>query len=171
MRILFVCTGNICRSPTAERLTAAYAAANARSDLTAHSAGTRAPVGRPMDPAAAEVLTELGGDPHGFAARRLTPDVAHDADLIVAMSEGHRSVVLNSAPRMLRRTFTLIEAARLHELSGASTVADLAEARVQFPTSGPQDIMDPVGSSAATFSAIGTQISELLAPLLQSLRD
>ena len=169
MRILFVCTGNICRSPTAERLTAAYAAEHSTGGLTAHSAGTRAPVGRPMDPAAADVLTGLGGDPHGFAARRLTPHVASDADLVVTMSTGHRAAVLASAPHMLRRTFTLIEAARLQELGGGSTVADLAEARVRFPPSGPQDIIDPVGRSAATFSAVGTQISELLRPLLHAL--
>lgn len=166
MRILFVCTGNVCRSPTAERLTAAYAAANALAELTAHSAGTRAPVGRAMDPAAADVLTRLGGDPSGFAARRLTPDLARDADLILAMSAEHRTAVLLAAPQMLRRTFTLAEAARLRGLCDAATVADLADARARFPAAGPEDILDPVGRSAATFEAVGRQIAELLPPLL-----
>ncbi|WP_420751062.1 hypothetical protein [Rhodococcus sp. O3] len=40
MRVLFVCTGNICRSPTAELLTTSFAAEGGRPGLTAHSAGT-----------------------------------------------------------------------------------------------------------------------------------
>ena len=47
MRVMFVCTGNICRFPTCERLAAAYAAAqNEIIDFTASSAGTRAVIGR-----------------------------------------------------------------------------------------------------------------------------
>ncbi|WP_068154499.1 protein tyrosine phosphatase [Rhodococcus phenolicus] len=169
MRVLFVCTGNICRSPTAELLTAAYAAESGRADLTAHSAGTRALVGHGMEPTAAEVLQQLGGDPVGFAARRLTPNIAEDADLVLTMSRRHRSAVITAAPRMMRVTFTLREAARVQQASGASTVAELTAARVQNTAPGPDDITDPMGRDEETFATVGTEIADLLFPLLSRL--
>ncbi|MGI8646044.1 MAG: low molecular weight phosphotyrosine protein phosphatase, partial [Nocardioides sp.] len=72
-RLGLVCTGNICRSPTAERVTRAFAVKHGLSRLTASSAGTRAVVGYGMEPTAAEVLRTLGGDPKGFRARQLSP--------------------------------------------------------------------------------------------------
>jgi len=170
MRILYVCTGNICRSPTAERLTVAYAAEAGRDDLSAHSAGTRAMVGYGMEPTAALVLQQLGGDPTGFAARRITPAVAEDADLIITMSERQRGKVIQLAPRKMRVTFTLPEAARVHSESGAQTVAELATARAQSSAPGPEDIVDPIGRDEETFVAVGTEIADLLLPLLAGLR-
>lgn len=170
MRILFVCTGNICRSPTAERLTTAFAAESGRDDLDAHSAGTRAVVGHGMEPTAALVLQQLGGDPEGFVARRLTPEIAEDADLVLTMSEQHRGDVITLAPRMMRVTFTLPEAARVQQASGAASVAELAEARAQFPASGPEDIVDPIGRDEETFVAVGSEIADLLLPLLARIR-
>ena len=170
MRILFVCTGNICRSPTAERLTTAFATESGRDDLTAHSAGTRAGVVYGMHPTAALVLQQLGGDPEGFVARRLTPAIAEDADLILTMTEKHRGEVIKLAPRMMRVTFTLPEAARVQQESGAASVAELAAARTQFPASGPEDIVDPIGRDEETFVQVGSEIADLLLPLLARIR-
>ncbi|MGW0017489.1 arsenate reductase/protein-tyrosine-phosphatase family protein [Rhodococcus sp. NPDC003382] len=171
MRVLFVCTGNICRSPTAELLTTAFAAEAGRPDLTAHSAGTRALVGHGMESTAALVLQQLGGDPHGFTARRLTPAIAEDADLVLTMSEAHRSAVITAAPRMMRVTFTLREAARLQQASGASTVAELSAARVHATAPGLDDITDPIGCDEETFATVGSEIADLLLPLLTRIRD
>lgn len=170
MRVLFVCTGNVCRSPTAERLTTAYAAEAGRPDITAHSAGTRAMVGYGMEPTAALVLQQLGGEPDGFVARRLSPEIAQDADLILTMSEKQRGAVIKLAPRMMRVTFTLPEAARVQQASGAETIAELAAARTQFPASGPEDIVDPIGRDEETFVAVGSEIADLLLPLLARIR-
>src|SRR3954468_20311151 len=70
LHVLFVCTGNICRSPTAERLALAYSAGSNFENFTASSAGTRAVTGHPIEPVAACVLEKLGGDASDFAARR-----------------------------------------------------------------------------------------------------
>ena len=113
MHIVFVCTGNICRSPTAERLAIAYAGEHGIPDFTASSAGTRAVIGRPIHKDAAVVLEKLRGDASSFAARQLTYKVASSADLIVTMTRDHRDIVLEAAPRQIQRTFTLTEAARL----------------------------------------------------------
>src|SRR4051795_5389163 len=64
--VLFVCTGNICRSPIAERLLAARLP---DPSIRAASAGTRAMVGYGIDQTAAHVLRRLGGEPDGHGAR------------------------------------------------------------------------------------------------------
>jgi protein-tyrosine phosphatase len=92
MHLLFVCTGNICRSPPAERLTRAYAEHHGLSAMTASSAGIRAVVGYGMEPTAARVLIELGGDPRGFRARQLSTAMVDEADLVLTMSIRQREV-------------------------------------------------------------------------------
>jgi protein-tyrosine phosphatase len=164
---LFVCTGNICRSPTAERLAAAYATELEISDFIAGSAGTRAVINHPIHPDAAPVLEKLGGDASNFAARQLTPRIASDADLVLTMTQAHRAAVLELAPRQLRRTFTLIEAARLAAEFGPDDLSDLPRLRAHLPADEALDITDPIGQDPDVFSAVGSQIAELLPPVLE----
>jgi len=170
MHILFVCTGNICRSPTAERLAAAYAAEHGMPEMWASSAGTRAVIGHPVHPDAAIVLEELGGDASDFAARQLKPKIAADADLIIAMTSAHRDTVLETAPRQLQRTFTLTEVARLASLDGADTLAELAALRPHLTANDIADIPDPIGQSPEVFAAVGAQIASLLPPIVELCR-
>jgi len=174
MHVLFVCTGNICRSPTAERVTRAFAVKHGLSRLTASSAGTRAVVGYGMEPTAAEVLRTLGGDPKGFRARQLSPANVDDADLILTMTTRHRDKVLAASPRAMRRTFTLLEAGRLLAIPMAAetVVQRLAQARGQ-QTHGERvdDIGDPIGLDDGTFEAVGAQVVEALRPLLHALAE
>jgi protein-tyrosine phosphatase len=170
LHVLFVCTGNICRSPTAERLAAAYAARIQLADFTASSAGTRAMVAHPIHRDAALVLEKLGGDVSGFAARRLTPKIASDADLVLTMTTAHRDVVLELAPRQLHKTFTLIEASRLVSEGSARTVADMAALRSHFAAHDPSDVTDPIGQSAEVFATVGSMIADLLPPVLELCR-
>ena len=169
MHILFVCTGNICRSPTGERLTQAFAEEAGIADLTASSAGTRALIGHPVEPTAALVLEGLGADPTNFRARRLSTAIASEADLILAMTERHRDKVLALAPTQFKRTFTLREAARLAEESDATTVAELAVARPRYHIQESEDVADPIGADAETFHAVGLEIATLLGPLLRRI--
>jgi len=170
MHILFVCTGNICRSPTAERLAAAYAAQHAIPDFTASSAGTRALIGHPIHRDAAAVIEELGGDSSDFAARQLKAKIASTADLIITMTGVHRDFVLEMAPRQLWRTFTLTEAARLASMEGVETLADFAALRSHLTANDIADIPDPIGQSPEVFAAVGAQIAELLPPILEVCR-
>ena len=168
--VLFVCTGNICRSPTAERLASALGAEFQIPDFAASSAGTRAVIGHPMHPDAAGVLENLGGDPSGFAARQLTPRIALSADLVIAMTRAHRDAVLELAPRQLHRTFTLTEAARLVSEFGAQDVQGLAALRPQLRHGDAADIPDPIGQDPDFFTRIGSMIAELLPPILELCR-
>lgn len=171
LHVLFVCTGNICRSPTAERLAAALGAELGIPDFTASSAGTRAVIGYPMHPDAARVLADLGGDPSDFAARQLTAKIASGADLVLTMAREHRDAVLEQAPRQLHRTFTLNEAARLVTEFGARDVKDLSALRPQLRQDDATDIPDPIGEDSAFFDRIGFMISELVRPVIELCRQ
>jgi protein-tyrosine phosphatase len=171
LHVLFVCTGNICRSPTAERLAVAYRAQAQVPDFLAASAGTRAVIGHPIHADAALVLESLGGDSSDFAARQLNSKIASAADLVLTMTRAHRDAVLEQAPRQLRRTFTLTEAARLVSEYGARSVEDLAALRPHMAAAEFADILDPIGQSADVFVSIGSQIAELLPPILELCRS
>ncbi|WP_333563767.1 arsenate reductase/protein-tyrosine-phosphatase family protein [Mycolicibacterium sp. BiH015] len=167
---MFVCTGNICRSPTAERLAAAYGAQLEIPDFMVSSAGTRAVIAHPIHHEAALVLTSLGGDASNFAARQLTTRIASTADLVITMTKAHRDRVLELAPNRLKRTFTLSEAARLASDHGAQSISDLVDLRPLLTSDGSADVPDPIGQSAEVFAEIGSHIAELLVPVMELCR-
>ncbi|NLE82179.1 MAG: protein tyrosine phosphatase [Rhodococcus sp.] len=172
MHVLFVCNENVCRSATAERITAAFAEESGATDLVASSAGTQATAGKPMEKTAAAVLEGLGGDPTGFTARAITEKIAGDADLVLTMTEDNRDDVLKLAPSQSKKTFTLKEAARLAEASGATTVADLDAARTKHKAStSPENVADPTGSDEDTYLTVGSEIAELVGALTRSVRS
>lgn len=116
--ILMVCTGNICRSPGAERLLALELSQLELPDglpIKIRSAGMRGWDAAPMDEAAAAALTACGGSAEGFVSRRLTEPMAESADLILTATKDHRSEVVELSPRSLRKTFTMKELAHLVE--------------------------------------------------------
>jgi protein-tyrosine phosphatase len=115
IRILTVCTGNICRSPVAERLLQAGLDQVKPGAFRVRSAGTRAMVGEPAQAGSARIITTYGGTSEGFAARQLTPAILRDTDLVLTMAARHRGEVLQLDPSLLRRTFTIREFARMLE--------------------------------------------------------
>jgi len=170
VHILFVCTGNICRSPTAERLATAYIAHHRIPDFAASSAGTRAVIGHPIHPDAAVVLKKLGGDSSNFAARQIKSKITSNVDLIITMTKEHRDIVLEAAPRQLQRTFTLTEAAALASMDAAQTLSDLAVLRPHLASQEQADIPDPIGQSPQCFEMLGSRIADLLPPILELCR-
>jgi protein-tyrosine-phosphatase len=175
--VLFVCTGNICRSPVAERLARTYADAVLGADAASmqlESAGTRAVVGSGVHPHSATVLTGLGGCSGGFVARQLTDAMVVDADLTLGLTRAHRREALKRSPRGLSRTFTLLEAADLASLiprdavlPGAtfadrcrSLVRHMAAARAHRASDAHDDIPDPVGESLGFHEEVGDAIAD-----------
>ncbi|GAB3365786.1 low molecular weight phosphatase family protein [Modestobacter lapidis] len=184
--MLFVCTGNICRSALAERLARAYldeALGDEAGAIRLMSAGTQAVVGDGVHPDTALVLAGFGGDPAGHTARQLVDDMAIDADLTLALTRQHRRVVLKAAPRALARTFTLREASDLVALVGEdvdlpgdtlaercrSLVKQLAATRSRRSKDADDDIPDPIGESPEVQQQVGDLIVESLVPLLDRL--
>lgn len=130
IRILTVCTGNICRSPVAERLLQAGLDQVQPGAFRVRSAGTRAMVGEPVQPLSADMIRTYGGTPDGFAARQLTPAILRDTDLVLTMAAKHRGEVLQMDASLLKRTLTIREFARMLEIleqrdGTASAPADL----------------------------------------------
>ena len=79
----------------------------------AHSAGTHALVGAPIDTSTAVVLGEFGLDPSLHSGTQFEPRMAADADLVLTAQRKHRDLIIGKIPSTFRRTFTLKEFARL----------------------------------------------------------
>ncbi len=184
--VLFVCTGNICRSPIAERLTRAFLDEAVGADealVRIESAGTRAVVGSGVHPDSSAVLTSLGGDPGGFVARQLTDGHAAVADLTLTLTRAHRRSVLNRAPRALSRTFTLREAADIVAALGddleppgddfteraRAFVKAMAGARSHRHSGDADDVRDPIGRPIEVHEEVGELIAASLLPVLRRL--
>jgi protein-tyrosine phosphatase len=112
LRVLFVCTGNICRSAIAEQV---FRARYRGENIEFSSAGVGALVGRGMPEQAAEISRKLGGVPDAHAARQITKEMIAESDLVIALSREHRSEIVRTHPRSNRYTFTLREFARVLE--------------------------------------------------------
>jgi protein-tyrosine phosphatase len=136
VRILTVCTGNICRSPVAERLLQAGLDQVLPGGFEVASAGTRAMVGDPIQPLSADIVRTFGGNPEGFAARQLTPKILRGVDLVLTMTSGHRGEVLQLDASLLKRTFTIREFARMLD------VLDERDASSQPPAAAASDMPD-----------------------------
>src|SRR4051794_40026883 len=116
-RVLFVCTGNICRSPMGQamltsRLRASLGAA-AGDLVEVTSAGTYGLGGHPIEPDALVVLDERGVAPAGSAARGMAKAPLEDPGLVLTAPGEHRGAGVPMQPRGSRQTFTLGEFARL----------------------------------------------------------
>lgn len=115
-RVLYVCTGNICRSPMAEVLTRAglhERLGAAAQRVVVDSAGTWGQTGRPMEPYALRTLAAYGLSGTDFRARELAATHVAAADLVLAATREHRAAAVVLLPRAAARTFTLREFARL----------------------------------------------------------
>jgi protein-tyrosine-phosphatase len=89
MNILFVCSGNTCRSPMAEALARKIAARRGIEDLNVSSAGTNAWDNVPATDEALLVGMEREIDLTPHRARKLTSEIVSEADLIFVMTPGH----------------------------------------------------------------------------------
>lgn len=169
MNILFVCTGNICRSPIAERLLDARARTAGLSAIRSASAGTRAMVNHPIHPASADALTALGGDPSNFRARQITKGIVLASDVILTMTNSHRDAVLGLAPQALSKTFLLTEASALIARFGACTFLELHNFRSHLRRGERPDIPDPIGLDPDYHSRVALQIDECLCAIVSLL--
>src|SRR5467141_2912748 len=137
--VLFVCTGNICRSPLASSLLE-RALKERGLDLTVSSAGTGAWDGAPASEGAYLVGLERGLDLSGHRARLLTRELVDQADLILTMARHHR--------------------ARVDELGGEGRVFVLGEYAGREGDSA--EISDPFGGDLDVYRDTCVELEALL---------
>lgn len=149
VRVVFVCTGNICRSPMAESMARrAFHDAGIGDEVTVSSVGTGGwHVGNGMDPRAAAELESHGFDTAHSAAQLSGSD--HSADLVVALDSGHRSHLLAEG----------VDAERVRMLRAYEPGAD-----------GP-DVADPYYGDHSGFTITRVQIAAALPGLVAEVRD
>ncbi|MFE0459809.1 protein-tyrosine-phosphatase [Kitasatospora sp. NPDC058965] len=190
-RILFVCTGNVCRSPIAERLTRheldARLDARAAGRILVESAGTWGHEGAPMEAHAATVLGEYGVDSRNFAGRELLDEHVVLADLVLTATLDHRAQVISMGHAAGLRTFTLKEFTRLVRLIDPATlpavgqgaeVAERGRALVRAAaalrgwrpaTPEADEVDDPYGAPIGMFRNCGEEIFDALDPVVTAL--
>lgn len=99
VHVIFVCWGNICRSPMAERVARAFAEQQGLDDVTFTSAGVSSEeTGHPIDARAQRVLTAHGYDASGHRAHRITAADIASADLVIGLEQLHVDRMRSLAP-------------------------------------------------------------------------
>jgi protein-tyrosine phosphatase len=149
--ILFVCTGNTCRSPLAEGLCRKFLADRLGCSVeelpekgyTVLSAGLAALEGGPAAPESVEVARMYGADLESHASQPLTDELLANADYVITMTQSHRDSILFARP-------------------------DVAE-RVSLLSNLEADIADPIGGGWKEYVTCGEEIARHLQALLDQL--
>lgn len=108
-KLLFVCSGNTCRSPLAEGIAKKIFPEELLTKVAISSAGSSAVDGHPASPLAVEVAGKGSIDLSGHRARLLDRSLVKDADLIITMGAKHRETVGVIDPAALRYTYLLTD--------------------------------------------------------------
>jgi protein-tyrosine-phosphatase len=169
VKVLFVCTANICRSPSAEALARAIGPAGVQFS----SAGTHAVDGQPINPEMVAVLP-VDVETSAFRSRRLTPALVEQADLVVTMEAAHRTFVLDDQPQAFRKVFTFGQLARAMEAAPAGLEPTVLLAHVGA-TSGHADpaldVPDPYRRGTEAAAGCVARLQMLLRTVLPALSE
>lgn len=188
MRILFVCTGNTCRSPMAEGLLRKLARERGL-DVQVRSAGVAAMEGAPISRHAEAVLRDHG-IADSFASTPLYAELAEWADLILTLTQGHKRQVVHTYPGTAEKIYTLKEfvendekvLTEREELQRLITDRELARVLGREWTAAEErrlnelerrmpvyDISDPFGGSRNDYDRTAAEIRASLEKLIAKL--
>ena len=148
--VVFVCTGNTCRSPMAEHLFRHLLAQRLKCTpeeledrgVLVFSAGVAAATGAPASPEAVETLRQRGMTLEGHEAQQINDQLVRHADLLLTMTQGHRHAVVEHWPEAASRTFLLCR---------------------------DQDVADPIGGPLEAYRRCADQIQQCLQPWVEQV--
>lgn len=109
MNILFVCTGNTCRSAMAEGMLKAMLKEKGMDHIHVSSAGILAASGEGASLPSISVMSEIGVDLKNHRARQVSTKLVKEADLILTMTEGHKNAIQSWEPSVWKKIYTLKE--------------------------------------------------------------
>ncbi len=168
MRVLFVCTANICRSPLASALFAKAAHEMGTPGALSASAGFLEG-GRPVHEHVVTILDGLAVDVSRKQSQKLSPDLVEKADLILTMTSEHARGVVSRFPRAISDVYTLrhfgtLVTPRPEGVSTADWLRDLnsANRRAYLGDDAMLDIEDPIGHPYKAFSELAVELENAI---------
>lgn len=146
--LLFVCTGNTCRSPLAYVLARAALAEAGVAGWSVDSAGISAAPGWPASAEAVDVARTAGLDLSSHRSKALTPDLLKRADLVLVMTEHHKRTLTAAVPDAADKIHTIRE---FVSQSG--------------------DVSDPFGRGMDYYRRTAQELSELMPLLVAKIKE
>ena len=151
--ILFVCSGNACRSPMAEGLLKKKLYPEFLKKVEIESAGTLGLIGSSATPMAIQVAQEKGVDISSHQSKPLTKELIEKADLILVMADHHKEFLRNNFPNSIDKVFLLTEFDKKDE-----------DNLQEFPS-----IPDPIGENLSFYRKVIEQIDRELVRILPAI--
>ncbi|MDR7856960.1 low molecular weight protein arginine phosphatase [Tissierella sp.] len=139
MKVLFVCTGNTCRSPMAEGILKSIAKEKGL-DIDVDSVGISAYDGSQASPNSIEAMKKIKIDISKHKASQLHRDLVDESDLILTLSQSHKEFILSNYPQAKDKLFTLLKYAYGEE----------------------KDVADPFGRNLAYYERTRDEIYEAI---------
>ena len=152
MRIMFICTGNICRSAMAHWLLKKKLEEKNRKDIDVYSCGIYAENGDWSTEEAKEVMEEYGVSLKEHRATNIRNSNIEEMDLILCATESHKRETINMYPNLKEKVYTMKE-------------------YVKYSKNGQEEtnIKDPWGYGIATYRMCAAEINEVLDLLIEKI--
>ena len=141
MKIVFVCTGNTCRSPLAEALLTKYAKDN-QLNIEAQSCGLNCPHGEEMSKNTAALIAKMD-IPFEHVSIPLTPDILNSADYIITMQKWQKDAILKA-----------VKTEKVYSMGDFSY---------------GEDIADPFGGDINVYKEVEEQIEKIIPNIVDKL--
>lgn len=149
MKVLFVCTGNICRSPMAEAILKDLLRREGLRGIKVSSAGLHALVGEEVPATTKGLLSQRGIDLSGHRGRQLDRDLVDQSDLILVMDRYQLAILESLFPQSKGKVFPLR----------------------QFASNGGWEIQDPFGGDEEDYRLCLQRLEECMPGLLERIRS